>query len=159
MSALFKCYILLLLMNSYQHLTSLFKIAIIRSLLKKNTQMTFLLTITYYLWSEVLEKVSLTIVAPPQSYLVIFNQLLLIYHLSLNTDTTLFKSFKDLSVLKGVQISVLKYLDLSAAFDTVDHYILLHLQHIFGIYRFILFVILFRGYFFYVLNSLYEGLV
>lgn len=71
-----------------------------------------------------------------------------IYHLSLNTDTILFKSFKDLSVLKGVQISVLKYLDLSAAFDTVDHYILLHLQHIFGIYRFILFVILFRGFFF-----------
>ena len=50
-------------------------------------------------------------------------------------ETTLLKVFSDiLSALDSGKITVLTLLDLSAAFDTIDHDILLHrLQHVFGI--------------------------
>ena len=69
------------------------------------------------------------------------------YRVGHSTETALLRVLNDfLTASNDGQVSLLNLLDLSAAFDTIDHDILLHrLENVFGIQNYAL--SLFRSYF------------
>ena len=91
--------------------------------------------------SKILEKV---VVSQLMSHLKghnLFSSLQSTYRPGHSTETALLKVVNDLVLaMDEGKLSVLVLLDLSAAFDTIDHDILLHrLQHVFGIQGTVLF--------------------
>ena len=80
--------------------------------------------------SKVLEKVVLSHILPYINCKKLLSDFQSAYHLHHNTETALLEVTKDLlSEMDDGKISVLVLLDLSAAFDTTNHEILLHRLH------------------------------
>ena len=85
--------------------------------------------------SKIIEKLVLVQISRPLSANNLLNQFQSAYRPGHSTETALLKIVNDLLLsLDDGEISLLASLDLSAAFDTIDHDIILHiLQHDFGL--------------------------
>ncbi|KAL8610879.1 hypothetical protein ACOMHN_056734 [Nucella lapillus] len=85
--------------------------------------------------SKVIEKIVLSQLSTHLSSNQLFNPYQSAYRHGHSTETALLKVVSDLLLsLDEGKVSVLALLDLSAAFDTIDHLILLsHLEHVFGV--------------------------
>ena len=118
----------------------IFKNALVKPLLKKtsmdrNDLKSFRPVSNLAFVSKIMEKVVLSQLSKHLATNDLFNKLQSAYRSSHSTETALTKVLNDLllSVDQG-KVSVLTLLDLSAAFDTIDHTILLsRLDHVFGI--------------------------
>ena len=120
---------------------SFYKTAIVKPLLKKptldhNDLKNYRPVSNLPFMSKILEKVVLSQLVSHLNSNSLFSNVQSAYRPRHSTETTLLKVVNDLlSALDGGKITVLTLLDLSAAFDTIDHDILLpRLQHVFGIH-------------------------
>ena len=117
----------------------IFKTAIVKQLLKKTSLdsedlKNYRLVSNFSFMSQVLEKVVLSQILQHINCNKLLSDLQSAYHPYHNTETVLLKVTHDLlSAIHEGKISVLMLLDVSAAFDTIDHEILLHrLHNVFG---------------------------
>ena len=116
------------------------KTAIVTPLLKKptldaNDLKSFRPVSNLSFLSKIIEKVVLSQLSTHLSSNQLYNPLQSAYRAGHSTETALIKIVNDLlmSIDEG-KVSVLTLLDLSAAFDTIDHKILLsRLEHVFGV--------------------------
>ena len=85
--------------------------------------------------SKILEKVVVSQLMSHLNTHNLFSSFQSAYRPGNSTETALLKVVNDLILaMDDSKLSVLVFLDLFAAFDTIDHDILLHhLQHVFGI--------------------------
>ncbi len=119
----------------------MYKTAIVKPLLKKptlnhNNLKNYHPVSNLPFMSKILEKVVLSQLVSHLNSNSLFSNVQSAYRPRHSTETALLKVVNDLlSALDDGKTTVLTLLDLSAAFDTIDHDILLHrLQHVFGIY-------------------------